>query len=173
MRERNLRAKLDDIREEFNAAEGDLVRSPRFPLQTPVIPLPMPAMQFSMEHLGLAARDTVALKDWYCRVLGAVEVFKNDEQPPAFLLKLPGSPMIEIYPAHTTSNRTNDNRLAGWRHVALRVESIEAAKAELEQRGVIFNEPIKPAGGGGRVLFFPDGEGNLIHLVERPAGWFA
>jgi glyoxylase I family protein len=129
----------------------------------------MPPVNFAIEHLGLAARDPAALKDWYVRVLGARVVFTNDEQPPAFLLALPGSPMLELYPAHTTSNRTNDNRLAGWRHVALRVESIDQAKSTLESRGVIFNEPIKPAGGGGRVLFFPDGEGNLIHLVERPA----
>jgi len=39
---------------------------------------------------------------------------------------------------------------------------------ELSRRGVKFEEPIKPAGGGGRVLFFKDGEGNLLHLVERP-----
>ena len=57
----------------------------------------------------------------------------------------------------------------GWRHVALRVDSIEAAKAELEGRGVKFTEEIKPAGGGGRVLFFQDPEGNLLHLVERSA----
>jgi hypothetical protein len=34
---------------------------------------------------------------------------------------------------------------------------------------VKFTEEIKPAAGGGRVLFFEDGEGNLLHLVERPA----
>ena len=46
--------------------------------------------------------------------------------------------------------------------------SIEAAQAELARRGVAFPDPPKPAGGGGRVLFFADAEGNLLHLVERP-----
>jgi predicted enzyme related to lactoylglutathione lyase len=50
------------------------------------------------------------------------------------------------------------------------VDSIESAKKELEQRGVRFSEDVKPAGGGGRVLFFQDCEGNLLHLVERPDG---
>jgi hypothetical protein len=50
----------------------------------------------------------------------------------------------------------------------LRVDSIENAKAELEKRSVKFSDPIKPAGGGGRVLFFKDAENNLLHLVERP-----
>jgi hypothetical protein len=37
---------------------------------------------------------------------------------------------------------------------------------------VAFDDPIKPAGGGGRVLFLKDPEGNLLHLVERPSGHF-
>jgi glyoxylase I family protein len=130
----------------------------------------MSELVYNVEHIGLAARDTVALKDWYVRALGARQVFKNTEEPPAFLLELPGGTLIEIYPAHSTSNRTNDNRLAGWRHLALRVASIAATKVELEARGVIFTEPVKPAGGGGLVQFFPDGEGNLLHLVERTPG---
>ena len=43
-----------------------------------------------------------------------------------------------------------------------------AARDELAGRGIIFEGPIKPAGGGGRVLFFRDCDGNLLHLVERP-----
>jgi len=39
---------------------------------------------------------------------------------------------------------------------------------ELEARGVKFVETVKPAAGGGRVLFFKDHEGNLLHLVDRP-----
>ena len=51
---------------------------------------------------------------------------------------------------------------------ALLSESIEAARAHLEGRGVKFSEPVRPAAGGGRVLFFRDAEDNLLHLVERP-----
>jgi hypothetical protein len=42
-------------------------------------------------------------------------------------------------------------------------------QAELEGRGLKFTDGIKPAGGRGGVLFFQDLEGNLLHLVERPA----
>jgi predicted enzyme related to lactoylglutathione lyase len=48
---------------------------------------------------------------------------------------------------------------------------MDAAKAELTGRGVKFTEEARPAAGGGRVLFFEDLEGNLLHLVERPANW--
>jgi catechol 2,3-dioxygenase-like lactoylglutathione lyase family enzyme len=48
-----------------------------------------------------------------------------------------------------------------------RVDSLDAAKVELEKRGVKFTEAERAAAGGGRILFFADGEGNLLHFVER------
>jgi glyoxylase I family protein len=126
-------------------------------------------VNFRVEHLGLPARDPVALKDWYARMLGAKMVFCNGQTPPAFLLALPGQIMIEIYGGDLSLPQTSNNKLNGWRHVALRVDSLAAAKAELEERGLKFTDEIKPAGGGGSVLFFQDPEGNLLHLVERAA----
>lgn len=125
---------------------------------------------FSLEHLGLAARDPAALKDWYTRVLGAVVVFASDTVPPAFFVRLPGGVLLEIYAGERGVTDTGNNRVFGWRHVALRVGSIEAARDRLSQHGVLIEDQIKPAGGGGRVLFFADAEGNLLHLVERPPG---
>lgn len=122
-----------------------------------------------MEHLGLPASDPVALKDWYVRVLESELVYSDGQTPPAFIVRLPGGGLIEIYAATSRLAQTADNKLAGWRHLALRTDSIEAAKARFESRGVKFTEQIKPAVGGGRVLFFADAEGNLLHLVERPA----
>jgi glyoxylase I family protein len=126
-------------------------------------------MDFALEHIGLSARAPATLRDWYVKMLGARVVFDNGSTPPMFLLSLPGGMMIEIYSGDFSLAETGNNKLNGWRHVALRVSSIEAAKAELEKRGVKFTEPIKPAGGGGRVLFFSDPEGNLLHFVERSA----
>jgi glyoxylase I family protein len=122
-----------------------------------------------LEHVGLAARNPILLKDWYSRVLEARILFDNGAQPPAFMLVLPGGQLLELYPAAHARPETNDNSLAGWRHLALCVDSIDAARAELSRRGVQFTESPKPAGWGGRVLFFADPEGNLLHLVERPA----
>lgn len=133
----------------------------------------MQSLRFSVEHIGLPARDSVALKDWYTRTLDARVVFDNGETPPAFLLVLGGGLMVEIYAGELSVQEIGHNRLCGFRHLALRVESIEAACDALQARGVVFTEVIKPAGGGGRVLFFKDIEGNLLHLVERGAGFLA
>ena len=129
-------------------------------------------MNFSIEHIGIPATDPAALKNWYVCVLGARPVWDNGQTPPSFLIALAGGAWLEIYPANAVSNPgRGDNQQAGFRHVALRVDSIEAAKAELSKRGVKFAEEIRPAAGGGKVLFFEDGEGNLLHLVERPKDW--
>lgn len=127
-------------------------------------------MKFSMEHLGLAARDPRALKDWYVRVLDAQCIFENNQSPPGYFVSFAAGSLIEIYLGDSAVPETGINSLAGWRHVAVQVESIETARTALEAKGVQFIDPVKSAGGGGRILFFRDGEGNLLHLVERPAG---
>ncbi len=124
-------------------------------------------MILSLEHLGLAARNTPSLRDWYVNTLGAEVIFSNNENPPAFLLRLPGGAVLEIYPAHHANDETSNNRLAGWRHIALKVDSIESTRTHLISRGVNFAEDPKPAGGGGRVLFFKDEEGTFQHSGIR------
>ncbi len=126
-------------------------------------------MNISIEHIAIPATDAVALKNWYMRVLGARVIYDNGQSPPTLLIALAGGGWLEIYAAEKSLPERGNNKLAGFRHVALRVASIDTAKAELEKRGLKFTEEIHPAAGGGRVLFFEDGEGNLLHLVERPA----
>jgi glyoxylase I family protein len=125
-------------------------------------------MNISVEHIAVPATNPVALKNWYERVLGAREVFSNGQNPPTCLISL-GGVWLEIYQAGAPLAERGNNKLQGFRHLALRVPSLDAAKAGLEKRGVKFTEEPRPAAGGGRVLFFEDGEGNLLHLVERPA----
>ena len=88
------------------------------------------------------------------------------QTPPAFLINL-GGMMIEIYSASDRSDLVQNNRLAGWRHLGIKVTSIESVRDHFATKGIVFSEDIKSAGGGGRVLFFNDLEGNLLHLTER------
>lgn len=123
--------------------------------------------RFSLEHIGLLARDPEALKNWYVHTLGATVAFASNTIPPGYLVRLPGGVMLEIGAAASFQNDASNNAMTGFRHLALRVENIEPARDLLEKNGVKFTETIKPAGGGGRVLYFADVEGNLLHLVER------
>ena len=126
-------------------------------------------MNFTIEHIAVPAANPAALKDWYVRVLGARPVWDNGQNPPTCLVALAGA-WLEIYAADAPLPERGNNKLAGFRHLALRVDSLAAAKTELIGHGVNFTEEVRPAMGGGQILFFEDGEGNLLHLVERPAG---
>jgi catechol 2,3-dioxygenase-like lactoylglutathione lyase family enzyme len=129
-------------------------------------------MEFSLEHIGLLARDPQALKNWYVNTLGAKVEFASSSTPPSYLVRLPGGVMFEIGAAASFQPDAANNTVSGFRHLALWVKNIEAARETLEKRGVKFTETIKPAGGGGRVLYFADVEGNLLHFVERlPEGF--
>ena len=124
-------------------------------------------MNLSIDHIAIPSPNPTALKSWYERVLGAKPVWDNSQNPPTCLISL-GNVWLEIYAAEKSLPETANNKLAGFRHLALRVDSLDAAKSELEKCGVKFTEEIRPAAGGGRILFFADREGNLLHLVERP-----
>jgi len=124
-------------------------------------------MKISVEHIAIVAKDPAGLKAWYEQVLGAKPVFDNGQNPLTCLISL-GNVWFEIYAADKELPEKSNNKLAGFRHLALRVDSLDAAKVALEKRGVKFNEAERPAAGGGRVIFFADPEGNLLHFVERP-----
>lgn len=128
-------------------------------------------MQIACEHIGLAASDPIALRDWYLKKFDARQLRELSSKPPAFMIQFPGGLCVEIYQAGFALRMTCDNQLRGWRHLALRVENLDVARDELQKRGVEFTEEVRPAGGGGRVIFFTDPEGNLFHLVERTEGF--
>jgi len=125
-------------------------------------------MNITIEHIGIPAIDPVALKNWYERVLGAKTIWDNGENPPAYLVAFAGGGWLEIYAAKAEQSSPDDNTLQGFRHLALRVDSIATARAEAVERGAVFTKDPGPAAGGGRVQYFADPEGNLLHFVERP-----
>ena len=43
---------------------------------------------FTLEHIGIAARDATALREWYERVLGAELVWEISKEPAAALISL-------------------------------------------------------------------------------------
>jgi glyoxylase I family protein len=54
----------------------------------------------------------------------------------------------------------------GIRHLAITVDDFDAAMEELRKRGVEFlSQPT--AFQGNRLVFFSDGDGNVVHLIHR------
>ena len=75
--------------------------------------------------------------------------------------------MLEIIPSEgdRPSNRMKDE---GIRHLAIDVEDFDAGLATLKEKNVHFlGEPFNNQ--GNRLVFFTDCDGNILHLIARPA----
>lgn len=121
-----------------------------------------------IEHIGIAARDTTALADWYCETLGFRIVSRSDDTPPSYFVAAPNGTMLEIISANQAPQAEHDPRDPGIRHIAIAVDDFEGTVAELKGKGVTFTGEVIDLPGGGNVVFFTDAEGNLLHLVHRP-----
>jgi glyoxylase I family protein len=117
-----------------------------------------------IEHAAIAAKDVERLAAFYVQTLG-FEI--NHRGRTAIFVKASDHSMIEIIPADGEPSETTP-KAPGLRHLALTVTDFEAECERLTAAGVTFLEPplIK---GGNKVVFFRDPEGNILHLIERPA----
>ncbi len=121
-----------------------------------------------IEHIGIAARDTTALANWYCETLGFRIVSQSDDTPPSYFVAAPNGTMLEIISAEEAPRTDHDPRDPGIRHICIGVEDFEGTVAEREGKGVTFTGEVIDLPGGGNVVFFTDPERNLLHLVHRP-----
>jgi glyoxylase I family protein len=73
--------------------------------------------------------------------------------------------MLEIIPSE--GDRPEQTmKDPGLRHLAISVDDFDAAYDRLRKAGVRFvTEPVNVK--GNRLVFFADGDGNLVHLVQR------
>src|SRR5690349_86413 len=97
-------------------------------------------MEFSVEHIGMPARNPASMKDWFTKTLGATVVFSTPQIPPAYFVQLSDGPIFEIYQATRSRQEVSDNSMAGFRHIALRVKDLAKARDWLASRGVNWTE---------------------------------
>lgn len=128
------------------------------------------ALFTGVDHAAIAARDPAGLADWYCAQLGFRSLFDNGKDRPTRILAGPGGGMIEMMPDDGTPPPDRELFDRGISHLAIRVTDLEQAVARLREAGIEVAEPVAAAGGG-RVATFRDPEGNIVQVVERPAGW--
>ncbi|HEY3285107.1 MAG TPA: 2-amino-4-hydroxy-6-hydroxymethyldihydropteridine diphosphokinase [Armatimonadota bacterium] len=125
-------------------------------------------MTQGIDHLAIAARDTQALADWYCRVLGFEVIFTSQKNPPTFLVRR-GAHALEIMPSNDSAPVPHAFFDPGIRHIALSVADFDAAYQQLQAEEVAGLESPGEAAGGGRLANFLDPEGNQLQIVWRPS----
>lgn len=123
-----------------------------------------------IEHTCIIANDPEKLRQWYIDSLGFLLIVRDDGHGTAFVLGADGSSIIEFIQAEKNIG-VEPYRAQGIRHFAIRVEPAQAemAAARLVARGVEVLEAYKVLPNGTHLFFFRDLEGNVLHLVGRPA----
>ncbi len=115
-----------------------------------------------LEHTAIASPDPGKLAQWYVDHLGFVINFSYDGN---FFVKAANGTMLEIIPSEgaPAAQKMKD---PGIRHLAIQVNDFDAAHARLRQLGVKFlTEPYNNQ--GNQLVFFADGDGNILHLIYR------
>ncbi len=137
----------------------------------------------TLDHVALTVKDLGEAVKFYSEVLG-FQVLKVKEKPElgvAYALLQAGQAVLEIISPLKGKPLTQKPageglegvtaklcRRAGFNHISLRVENLEEACERLKGRGVKILMELKPGGGGSKLAFFTDPEGNLVELVEKP-----
>jgi len=119
-------------------------------------------MYKGLEHTAIASPDPLRLAQWYVDHLG---FHINFEYSGNYFVKAANGTMLEIIPSE--GDRAPQNmKDPGIRHLAIAVEDFDAAHEDLKARSVKFlTEPFTTQ--GNRLVFFSDGDGNILHLIQR------
>jgi glyoxylase I family protein len=118
-----------------------------------------------LEHTAIASPNPEKLAHWYVDNLG---FHINFSYAGNFFVKAPNGSVIEIIPSEGSRppQTMENNKNPGIRHFAIAVDDFDAAYEHLRGLNVTFlNEPF--ALGTNRLVFFHDGDGNLLHLIKR------
>jgi glyoxylase I family protein len=119
-------------------------------------------MVIGIEHVAIASPNPRKLVQWYVETLGFTI---NYDSGSTVFAKAPNGSMIEFIGSERDL-RPLALKDPGLRHLALQVSDFDAAYAKLKAAGTKFvSEPVDS--NGVKVVFFPDPEGNYLHLVQR------
>lgn len=117
-----------------------------------------------LEHTAIATPDPKRLAEWYVEYLEFRINFIYDGN---YFVRAQNGSMLEIIPSKG-ERPSNQMRDPGIRHLAIEVDSFDEGLQILREKQVNFlGEPFENQ--GNRLVFFTDCDGNILHLIERPA----
>lgn len=123
----------------------------------------------ALHHIAIICSDYQRSKSFYVDTLGLEilqEVYRAERDSYKLDLALNGTYLIELFSFLNPPSRVSRPEACGLRHIAFRVNDIEAAVAELNAKGVI-TEPIRiDEFTGKRFTFFSDPDNLPIELYE-------
>lgn len=115
-----------------------------------------------LEHTAIASPNPAKLAQWY---VDNLEFHINFSYDGNYFVKAKNGSMLEIIPS-IGDRGSNQMKDPGIRHLAIAVEDFDTAHAELQAKGVSFLGDAF-SNQGNRLVFFSDGDGNIVHLIHR------
>jgi glyoxylase I family protein len=115
-----------------------------------------------LEHTAIASPNPGQLAAWYVEKLDFRINYTYDGN---YFVRAANGSMLEIIPSEG-ARAPQKMKDPGLRHLAIDVDDFDVAHAELRKRGVEFlGEAFNNQ--GNRLVFFSDGDGNILHLIQR------
>ena len=122
-----------------------------------------------IHHIAIIVSDYEKSKDFYVNKLGFEiirENYRAERDDWKLDLRVNDTTELEIFGVNNPPKRVNRPEAAGLRHLAFYTEDVEAAAAELAEKG-ISTEPVRvDEFSGKRFTFFADPDGLPIELHE-------
>ena len=121
-----------------------------------------------IEHIGIAAKNSKSLTDWYVKTFGTKVVYDNGKG--TYFVAFENGDMIEIISAESESAEIQE-KTAGIRHIALAVDKEDfdkVVKVLKADSGVEEVHDVSENAKGIKTYWFRDIEGNFMHLIYRP-----
>jgi methylmalonyl-CoA/ethylmalonyl-CoA epimerase len=130
-----------------------------------------------VDHIGIAVKSIDAAKKLYHDILGLDDAGSEtvEEQKVTTAFFPVGESEVELLESTAPDGpvaKYIEKRGEGIQHVAFRVENIEAALAELKEKGIqLIDEKPRRGAGGARIAFLHPKStfGVLVELCEREA----
>lgn len=117
-----------------------------------------------IEHFAVYSDDSTALKDFYVETFGLRVIVESPGDPPGYFLADDQGMAIEILGRPAGSPDVNQRWVC---HLAFWVEDVLAKKAELENRGFVFETETLVDNDQMKTAFFKDPGGNRCQIVWR------
>lgn len=117
-------------------------------------------------HVALRVRDIDAVLPFYRDILGFAEMFRMHRDGKLWIvyLRITDTQFIELFPDGIGEVPGRED--VGLTHVCWTVDDMDAALAELEERGVRLSTPLRRGNSGNLQAWITDPEGNRVELMQ-------
>jgi glyoxylase I family protein len=123
----------------------------------------------SIEHVAVVTTDVERAANFYTEALGFREVgrLETSHSGTIVFVSLNGT-QVELFGGGKPKEVEEAQQSVGYKHIALRVDDVDAEYARLKAFGVEFYMEPTTVESGLRIAFFRDPDGSPIELFQRP-----